>query len=285
MKAGDKMVQLNKEILHKVITKRAEISHKGTFGHVVLIGGNRQYGGAIIMSAEACVKSGAGLTTVITAEKNHSALHARLPEAMAVDFSETKTIYQVLDKADVVLIGPGLGLAKEMAMLLKGVLNNQHAEQLLVIDGSAITLFRDHNLSLKFPHQTVFTPHQAEWAHLSGLEFVDQTDENNRANQALLGAKVVLKSHRTTIYDEAIAYYQNPLGNPGMATGGMGDTLAGVITGFLAQFEKNTDTIGAAVYLHSLIGDDLATENYVVLPTSISEALPRYMKKYATERK
>lgn len=279
------MVQLNEDILHKVITKRPEISHKGTFGRVVLIGGNHQYGGAIIMSAEACIKSGAGLTTVITAEKNHSALHARLPEAMALDFKETNSIYQVLDKADVIMIGPGLGLAKEMALFLKGVVSNQHAGQWLMIDGSAITLFKDYNLSLKFPTQTVFTPHQAEWGHLSGLRFVDQTDENNRAKQALLGAKIVLKSHRTTIYDEAVAYYQNPLGNPGMATGGMGDTLAGMITGFLAQFEKNTDTIAAAVYLHSLIGDDLAEDNYVVLPTLISEALPRYMKKYASERK
>ncbi|MBO0452843.1 NAD(P)H-hydrate dehydratase [Candidatus Enterococcus murrayae] len=278
------MVQLNEEILHKVITKRPEISHKGTFGRVVLIGGNQQYGGAIIMSAEACIKSGAGLTTVITAKENHSALHARLPEAMVVDFSETKLIYQVLDKADVILIGPGLGLAKEMALLLKGILNNQQAEQWLVIDGSAITLFSDYKLSLKFPAQTTFTPHLAEWAHLSGLSFVQQTNENNRAKQALLGAKIVLKSHRTTIYDDAVAYYQNPLGNPGMATGGMGDTLAGMITGFLAQFEKNTDTIAAAVYLHSLIGDALAKDNYVVLPTSISESLPRYMKKFATER-
>lgn len=153
-----------------------------------------------------------------------------------------------------------------------------------MIDGSAITLFSDYSLSLKFPDQTVFTPHLAEWERLSGLKFVDQTDENNRAKQALLGAKIVLKSHRTTIYDEAIAYYQNPLGNPGMATGGTGDTLAGMITGFLAQFEKNTDTIAAAVYLHSLIGDTLAKDNYVVLPTLISEALPRYMKKFATER-
>lgn len=278
------MVQISEDILHKVITKRPEISHKGTFGRVVLIGGNQQYGGAIIMSAEACLKGGAGLTTVVTAEKNHSALHARLPEAMVLDFNETTTIYQVLEKADVVLIGPGLGLSKEMAMLLKGVLKQQRAEQWLVIDGSAITLFKDYKLSLKFPAQTVFTPHLAEWTHLSGLSFIQQTDENNRAKQALLGAKIVLKSHRTTIYDEAVAYYQNPLGNPAMATGGMGDTLAGMITSFLAQFEKNTDTIAAAVYLHSLIGDELAEDSYVVLPTKISEALPRYMKKYARER-
>lgn len=278
------MVQLNEEILHKVITKRPEISHKGTFGRVVLIGGNQQYGGAIIMSAEACIKSGAGLTTVVTAEKNHSALHARLPEAMVLAFWETTMIYQVLEKADVVLIGPGLGLDKTALTLLKGVLKSQKEQQWLVIDGSAISLFSEYNLTLKHPEQTVFTPHQAEWERLSGLSFIQQTDENNRAKQALLGAKIVLKSHRTTIYDEAIAYYQNPLGNPGMATGGTGDTLAGMLTGFLAQFEKNIDTIGAAVYLHSLIGDELAKDHYVVLPTSISEALPRYMKKYATER-
>lgn len=278
------MVQLNEEILHKVITKRPEISHKGTFGRVVLIGGNQQYGGAIIMSAEACIKSGAGLTTVITAEKNHSALHARLPEAMVLAFWETTMIYQVLEKADVVLIGPGLGLDKTALTLLKGVLKSQKEQQWLVIDGSAISLFSEYNLTLKHPEQTVFTPHQAEWERLSGLSFIQQTDENNRAKQALLGAKIVLKSHRTTIYDEAIAYYQNSLGNPGMATGGTGDTLAGMITGFLAQFEKNIDTVGAAVYLHSLIGDELAKNHYVVLPTSISEALPRYMKKYATER-
>lgn len=156
------MVQLNNDILHKVITKRPENSHKGTFGRVVLIGGNHQYGGAIIMSAEACIKSGAGLTTVVTAEKNHTALHTRLPEAMVLDFNETKTLYQVLEKADVILIGPGLGLAKEMAMLLKEVLTNQQAEQWLVIDGSAITLFKDYKLSLKFPEQTIFTPHLAD---------------------------------------------------------------------------------------------------------------------------
>lgn len=285
MKAGDSMVQLSEDILHKVIKKRPEISHKGTFGRVVLIGGNQQYGGAIIMSAEACIKSGAGLTTVITAEKNHSALHARLPEAMVLAFWETTMIYQVLEQADVILIGPGLGLDKTAITLLKGVLKTQKAQQWLVIDGSAISLFSEYNLSLKFPSQTVFTPHQAEWERLSGLSFIEQTDENNRAQQALIGAKIVLKSHRTTIYDDAVSYYQNPLGNPGMATGGMGDTLAGMITGFLAQFEKGIDTIGAAVYLHSLIGDDLSEKNYVVLPTTISEALPRYMKKYAIERK
>ncbi|MGX7205864.1 NAD(P)H-hydrate dehydratase [Enterococcus pingfangensis] len=279
------MIRLSEKILSKVITKRPEISHKGTFGRAVLIGGNSQYGGAIIMSAEACIKSGAGLTTVITAAKNHSPLHARLPEAMAVTFEETALIDSVLKTAAVILIGPGLGLDQTALKLLQKVLKNQQAQQWLVIDGSAISLFSEYQLALNFPEQTVFTPHQAEWARLSGLPINEQNEETNREQQARLGAKIVLKSHRTTIYDQAAAYCQNPLGNPGMATGGMGDTLAGMITGFLAQFEKKSDTLAAAVYLHSLIGDDLAKTNYVVLPTSISEALPRYLKKYASERK
>lgn len=284
MKASDEMIQLSEAILHQVIKKRPPISHKGTFGRAVLIGGNQQYGGAIIMSAEACVKSGAGLTSVITAAKNHSALHARLPEAMVISLEDTELIHSVLETADVILIGPGLGLESSALKLLQHVLTNQKTSQWLVIDGSAISLFSKHQLSLTYPAQTVFTPHQAEWARLSGLSFDQQTAENNRIQQENLGAILVLKSHRTTIYDKTTCY-QNPLGNPGMATGGMGDTLAGIITGFLAQFEKNTDTIAAAVYLHSLIGDTLAKNNYVVLPTSISGALPYYMKKYVLERK
>ncbi|MFC4772818.1 NAD(P)H-hydrate dehydratase [Enterococcus hermanniensis] len=273
------MVQMNAEILAKVITKRPEISHKGTFGRAVLIGGNQQYGGAIIMSAEACIKCGAGLTTVITAEKNHTALHTRLPEAMVLAFSEKAAIQKVLDSATVILIGPGLGLDAPALKLLKNILAVQKEKQWLVIDGSAITLFSENSLTLPHPKQTVFTPHEAEWSRLSGLALDEQTTENNCAKQALLGAKIVLKSHRTTIYDNSIAYYHNPLGNPGMATGGMGDTLAGIITGFLAQFDKTIDTIGAAVYLHSLIGDELYQKNYIVLPTSISAALPTYMKR------
>ena len=88
------------------------------------------------------------------------------------------------------------------------------------------------------------------------------------------------KSHRTTIF-HAGEPFQNTGGNPGMATGGTGDTLAGIIAGFLAQFKPTIETIAGAVYLHSLIGDDLAKTDYVVLPTKISQALPTYMKKYA----
>lgn len=276
-------MNITEDILTEVIKKRAADSHKGTYGRALLLGGNRQYGGAIIMSAESCLQAGAGLVTVVTDEKNHSALHARLPEAMVLNFREISLQKDLLAKTDVILIGPGLGLEYESLTLLSEILSKQKENQWLVIDGSAITLFANHTLALNYPEHTVFTPHQMEWQRLSGLPIAQQDDANNQIKQQALQATIVLKSHRTTIYDGK-EIYRNTAGNPAMATGGTGDTLAGMIAGFLAQFEKNTETIVAAVYLHSKIADDLAEDHYVVLPTNISRELPKYMQKYAAER-
>ncbi|MEI5993728.1 NAD(P)H-hydrate dehydratase [Candidatus Enterococcus mansonii] len=270
---------LTQEDLSAVIQPRPKNAHKGTFGRSVLIGGNDTYGGAIIMSAEACVKSGCGLTSVVTAGKNHAALHARLPEAMVLDWMLTHELNDLLNTADVILIGPGLGLDPHSQEILKHVLHAQHASQWLVIDGSAITLFAQNHYSLNYPKQVVFTPHQMEWERLSGFSLAEQTVEHNRMGQKRLDATIVLKSHRTEIYTND-THYKNPLGTPAMATGGMGDTLAGMITGFLAQFSEKEAAICAAVYLHSLIGEELGKENYVVLPTELSKHLPTYMKRF-----
>lgn len=273
------MKELSKENLTAVIKTRSKNSHKGTFGRSVLIGGNNMYGGAIIMSAEACVKAGSGLVSVMTATENHTALHARLPEAMILDWTFTQECNDLLDTADVILIGPGLGLDTHSQQILNNVLQKQKSSQWLVIDGSAITLFSQKHYSLNYPKQVIFTPHQMEWERLSGLKITDQTIVNNQDVQIQLGATIVLKSHRTEIYTNA-SQYRNPLGTPAMATGGMGDTLAGMITGFLAQFQEKEVALCAAVYLHSLIGEELGKEKYVVLPTDISKNLPYYMKRF-----
>lgn len=273
---------LSEAILTNVINKRPAISHKGTFGRAVLIGGNKQYGGAIMMSAEACVKSGAGLVTVITQKDNHAPLHARLPEVMVVDWEDEKLIFQVLESATVILIGPGLGLDEHSLKLLKIVLSLQTKNQWLVIDGSGISLFAQEALSLTHPSHTVFTPHQMEWQRLSGIPIEQQNEQTNATFQQKLQANVIVKSHRTEIYTIKECYHC-PLGNPAMATGGTGDTLAGMVTGFLAQFQNKSDAICAAVYLHSYIGDLLAEDNYVVLPTTISAALSHYMQYFSNK--
>ncbi len=270
----------DERLVKKIITPRPAESHKGTFGRVVLIGGNEQYGGAIIMSALATVKSGAGLTTVITAPKNHAPLHAHLPEAMCVDWHDTQMILSTITSADILLVGPGLGTTSESFTLLELILANQSENQWLIMDGSALTLFAEKKLKLPFPKQTVFTPHQMEWQKITSLSISEQTKEKNRKKQQELGTTVVLKSHQTAIYGQE-TFYQNTVGSAAMATGGMGDTLAGMIAGFLAQFPKNDQTIAAAVYLHSYIGDHLAKSHYVVLPTQISQQLPMWMHHFS----
>lgn len=272
---------LNEQILYQTIRKRPVCAHKGSFGRVVLIGGNQQYGGAIMMSALAAVNSGAGLTTVCTHQANHTALHTLLPEAMVVDWQDQPLLQQVVSNADILLIGPGLGLEEQSKQLLQNILAQQQEHQWLIIDGSAITLFAANSLTLPFPSQTVFTPHQMEWQRLSVIPIMEQTLENAQQAQKKLQATIVLKSHRTCILSQE-SCYQNPLGNPGMATGGTGDTLAGMIAGFLAQFPPSTATIAAAVYLHSYIGDTLAKDAYIVRPTAISEQIPYWMKQFET---
>ncbi|MTD41931.1 NAD(P)H-hydrate dehydratase [Erwinia sp. CPCC 100877] len=277
------MKKLTNDLL-SVIQRRPAEGYKGTFGRVVLVGGNELYGGAIIMSVEAAVKSGSGLISVITAATNHTALHARLPEAMTLDWKNTTEVEHLLETADVILIGLGLGLADQSRQLLELVIRQQRSSQWLVIDGSAITLFANNHYSLKYPEQVVFTPHQVEWKRMSGLPLNEQTEVNNRAIQQKLKTTVVLKSHRTQIYT-ADSVYENTLGTPAMATGGMGDTLAGIIVGFLAQFADKEAAICAAVYLHSLIGEELGAERYVVLPTEISAQLSFYMKHFEADSK
>lgn len=275
------MNDLTKADLQRVITQRPPKSHKGDYGRVVIIAGDAQYSGAAIMAGFACVCSGAGLVTVVSHPQTHAPLLAHCPEAMFVAWNDEPRIHQVLAAADILLIGPGLGLSSHALYLLKTVLARQSIDQWLIIDGSAIPLLAQSTLALRYPQQTIFTPHQMEWQRLSGLAIAKQTQANNQRHQQQLGAHIVLKSHRTQIYSP-LNQFANPLGHPAMATGGMGDTLAGMIAGFFAQFPREAQTIGAAVYLHSYIGEQLAKKHYVVLPTQLSQQIPYWMNYFAT---
>lgn len=276
-------MKLSKAILTEVIVPRLPETHKGNFGRILCIGGDAQYGGAIIMCAQACVSSGAGLVTVITDSHNHAALHARLPEAMVVDWTDFATIGSLLKTADCLVVGPGMGLSAHSLSLLTFIKQTQTAQQTLILDGSALTLLAQEPLTFPFPQQIVITPHQKEWERLSRLPISLQTTEANRQKQKELGFTLVLKSYQTTIYT-ATTDYLNPFGNPAMATGGTGDTLAGMIASFIGQFgavATNEKAICAAVVLHSYIADELAKNRYVVLPSDIAKAIPTFMHQFA----
>ena len=279
------MTEITEAILKKVITKRSSDTHKGDYGRILLIGGGENYGGAIIMSTSGAGSSGAGLTAVATHPVNLTALHARLPEAMFIDWRDAK-LANLIKNMDVVVCGPGLGmsdLAKQIMVILRRCTSEK---QTVVLDASALDLIsQDKSLLPTNAGHLILTPHQMEWQRLSQIRIPFQTDSANidALNQLIpdSNAMLVLKSNHTHIYDGKGQVFVNPLGNPGMATGGMGDTLAGIIGGFVAQFGPSVDTVLAAVYIHSLAGDLINKDNYVVKPTEVSKVLPKLMKKYS----
>lgn len=274
------------ELVSATIKPRDKESHKGTYGKVLLIGGNAQFGGAIIMAAEACLNAGAGLVTVATDSTNNAALHTRIPEAMFIDYTDKETISKTLKSVDVVVIGPGLGTTDFAREIVQTTLSNLSASQTCVIDASALTILsKQHELLDSCSAKIILTPHQMEWQKLSGIEIADQSDSANLVALKKLcrNATLVLKSSATKIYDQSDIVWQNTLGNPGMATGGTGDTLTGIIAGIVAQFGSTTASINTAVFLHSYAGDQIAETNYVVLPTKISALLPKIMHTFASK--
>ncbi|MDO4903446.1 MAG: NAD(P)H-hydrate dehydratase [Limosilactobacillus sp.] len=272
------MNKLTDQILFDVIKPRPTNSFKGTFGKVTLVGGNRNFGGAIIMASTAAVCAGAGLVTTCTDPINATALHSQLPEAMFEDFTNDAEVAKLVEAATTVVVGPGLGDDETSLHILKNVFDHVSHEKNLVIDGSAITLMARENLPV--PDANVFfTPHEMEWQRLSGIKIGEQSEEKNRAVRDKLGATVILKKHHTEIYT-ADDTYQLTIGSPAQAVGGMGDTLAGMVGGFLAEFSKDPEKAAlAAVYAHSAVADKIAESQYIVLPHQISRALPAFMKK------
>lgn len=279
------MSTITESILPKVIKKRPSDSHKGNYGRILLIGGSENYGGAIIMAAEGALNSGAGLISVATHAVNLDALHARDPEIMFVDWRD-RNLVKLIPQMDVIVCGPGLGVGS-VAHTIMTILNQSiSAKQTLILDANALTFIgQEPELIPQAAGLIVITPHQMEWQRLSQIRIPYQTDSANvdalKRIFPTQNAILVLKSNHTHVYSKSEPAFVNPIGNPGMAIGGMGDTLAGIIGGFTAQFGGNLNSVLAAVYIHSLAGDQLAENNYVVRPTEISALLPKLMRHYA----
>lgn len=277
------MKVIDQALLEKVIIERSRHSHKGDYGRLLLLGGTYPYGGAIIMSAFAAVKSGAGLVTVGTDKENIPALHSHLPEAMAFSLQDQQLLKEQLEKAEVVLLGPGLREDAFGEELVKRVCDSLRKDQILIADGGALGILAKAHLT--FPSsQLILTPHQKEWERLSGIVLDHQNKETTASALSAFpqGTILVEKGPATRIWQAGQPeYYQLEVGGPYQATGGMGDTLAGMIAGFAGQFHQVSlyERVVVATYLHSAIAQELAQENYLVLPTEISKLLPRAMKK------
>ena len=277
------MKVIDQALLEKVIVERPRHSHKGDYGRLLLLGGTYPYGGAIIMSAIAAVKSGAGLVTVGTDKENIPALHSHLPEAMAFSLQDQQLLKEQLEKAEVILLGPGLREDAFGEELVKWVFNNLRSDQILIADGGALGILAKAHLPFPFG-QLILTPHQKEWERLSGTALEHQNTETTARALASFsqGTILVEKGSATRIWQAGQSeYYQLQVGGPYQATGGMGDALAGMIAGFAGQFHQASlyERVVVATHLHSAIAQELAQEHYVVLPSQISCEIPKTMKK------
>lgn len=276
------MNRITKEKVRSFMPTRERDSYKGSYGRVLFVGGNENMGGAIILAASAAVYSGAGLVTVATHPSNKAALHARLPEAMFVSMTDPQQLKSYVSSMDMVVIGPGLGREDDSLSILRTVYEALKPHQIVLVDGDGIYLHIDEKIP-KPDATLILTPHLGEWRTLTNLAPDDQFVDVNMEYVKELEAIVVLKKAQTEVYcDDEV--WENTTGNPAMATGGMGDTLAGMIGGFVPQFNTIKEAILAAVYLHSYISDELSLTQYVTLPSEIIKQIPRVMKDFTKDK-
>lgn len=256
--------ELTQAILTSTLSQRARDAQKGDFGRVLIIGGEYGMLGAVKMAAAACARVGAGLTVVATRVGHGSLLSATLPEVMGHGVAKTAELKKLLKKATVIVVGPGLGQEAWGRQMLEIALA---ADVPKVIDADALNLLstqiyigsRPRTLTGRY----ILTPHPGEAARLLKTQAkAIQADRLAaiRDLQSAWGGVCVLKGAGTLIKGEETTIYTCAAGNPGMATGGMGDILSGVIGGLIAQGLSPTEAACAGVYLHACAADKAAQE-------------------------
>jgi NAD(P)H-hydrate epimerase len=234
------------------LTGRAPTSHKGKYGHVLLIGGDRGFGGAILLSAQSALRSGAGMVSVATRSEHVPAALARIPEAMVLGTSSANQLMELLQKVSVLVVGPGLGQASWGRSLLSAAANAPLPQ---VWDADALNLLATEHVSL--PKDCVITPHPGEAARLLGISTAQVQADRPAAAHALskkYTAVVVLKGAGSLIAspDGRLALCHQ--GHPAMATAGLGDVLAGLVGALLAQGMEAFAAACLAVWLHANAG-------------------------------
>jgi hydroxyethylthiazole kinase-like uncharacterized protein yjeF len=250
----------NKPAAEGLIKPREKYSHKGTYGHALLIAGSYGKMGAAILSARACLRSGVGLLTVHVPECGYEIMQISTPEAMVSVDENKKYIGQLpnVESASAIGIGPGLGQDTMTVNVLEKLLKTLKAP--LVIDADALNfLSQNRELLYKLPENTILTPHPKEFQRLAG----ESTDEYSRLEIGKDFAKkykviVCLKGANTAVIFPNGEVHFNSTGNAGMATGGTGDVLTGIIASLLAQQYTPKAAAILGVYLHGLAGDRAA---------------------------
>ena len=280
------MKELNHEKVLSILPDRDDFAHKGDFGKILLLCGSRGYTVAAALAAMGALRSGAGLVFLGVPESIYAIEAVKLTESIVFPLPDENgmlsgaavpQILERLPRMDAVLIGPGLGQSAGTLAAVKAVL--ERFDGPVVVDADGINILAAHKDILRGrAASTILTPHDGEFARLGGVVGNDRAAAaENMARQ--LGCIMLLKGHETVITD-GVETYINHTGNPGMAVGGSGDVLAGILVSLLGQGIAPLEAAACGAWLHGAAGDLCAARmgQYGMLPGDMVSALPRLLK-------
>ncbi len=268
---------------------RPQESNKGTFGHVLCVCGSVGMSGAAYLSAKAAYRVGAGLVRILTVEENRAILQTLLPEAIVTTYDAEAPDLAAIEEAeawaDALVIGCGLGMTRTSRTVLAHLLRISNKPR--VLDADALNLLSRNPSLLKYTRGAILTPHPMEMSRLCGRSVEEILADSETVAHEFAekhGAICVLKRHRTLTADGQGRLYRNTTGNSGMATGGSGDVLAGMIGGLLAQLRdgelSSAEIAATGVLLHGMSGDLAARElgEHAMMASDLLDALPAVMR-------
>jgi len=259
--------------IQRLCRPRNTFSHKGSFGHVLIIAGNVQTMGAAILASKGALYGGAGLTTASIPEEGLTALNATLPEVMYI---KRKSLLKenALDKYNAIAIGPGLGRSAKSELLLEQLFSFKRE---FVADADALNLLAGRaDLLQKIEKHSILTPHVKEFDQLFGKHPNWWSRLQTAINKAIqLGVVIVLKNQFTFIVSQRGEIYINSTGNPAMAQGGMGDVLTGLIAAYKAQGYSSIEAALLGCYIHGMAGDELAKDMHNITASQLLEQIPK----------
>lgn len=269
-------VTVGQDYVKSLLKPRDPKAYKNSFGHALLYAGSLGMAGAAILSARACLRSGVGLLTVCSPAYNNDILQISVPEAMTIA-SDDLYANTDLSRYNAVGAGPGLGQGDSQASILEKLLKSSSYP--MVLDADALNIIARSRYLLEYiPAGSVLTPHPGELKRLVGqTDDWDNMIQKAKALAADNGITVVVKGAPTVTISPAGRMYVNTTGNPGMATGGSGDVLTGMVLALLAQGYESEQAAFIAVYIHGLAGDMAAGKLSMTAMTSadIADSLPQ----------
>lgn len=279
----------NSEDISALIPSRRMDTHKGSYGKVAVIGGSRNMAGAVLFAAEAAYRMGCGLVRVCTVDENREIIQSRLPEALLTTYDDKdmnslrEAMKTVLEWSDVIVVGPGLGMGEHSEYILDKILKNYQKK--LIIDADGLnTLAKDTSVLASAKAQVILTPHLMEMSRLIKMKTAD-IKENKQDIARDFASKhnvvVVLKDSRTIVSDGGKQGFININGNNGMATGGSGDVLSGIIASLCGQGMSAFEAAKLGVCMHGLAGQEAAIRmgRYSMIAGDIVKSITKVLEE------